>query len=218
MGKVGEPRNGESDRAVEDGLCSQTALGSSLSSSLPSLSKLFCLILLTSNMRVCWMLSACPSRSFSNLLCYQEKGLINFFFFFFLDRPRGLWDLSSLTGDRTWAVKVLSLDRWTSREFPGRKVLMDSINGLPSPRASVWIAPVEGSNRRREIKRRVKAVYLFTRLPPSFNAVGRLHPSPHSCPQLLLGTDDLLFHTHPPAWAWQVPPADASSGCFGILC
>lgn len=82
MGMVGEPRNEESDRAIAYGLWSQIALGLSLSSTPPLLSKSCCLILLTCNMRECRVFSACSSRSFSNLLCYQEKGLINCFSLF----------------------------------------------------------------------------------------------------------------------------------------
>ena len=43
-----------------------------------------------------------------------------FFFFFFLAKPCSLWDLSSPTRDQLLApaVKVLSPNPWTTREFP----------------------------------------------------------------------------------------------------
>ena len=43
-----------------------------------------------------------------------------FFLFFNLATPHGLWDLSSPTRDQTRApaVKVLSPNHWTTREFP----------------------------------------------------------------------------------------------------
>ena len=42
-----------------------------------------------------------------------------FYLFLFLAVPWGLWDLSSLTRRWTWvpAVKALSSNHWTSREF-----------------------------------------------------------------------------------------------------
>ena len=45
----------------------------------------------------------------------------SFFLFFFLAAPHSLWDLSSLTRGRTWALSNESTEsyRWTSREFPG---------------------------------------------------------------------------------------------------
>ena len=48
------------------------------------------------------------------------KNAIFFSFLSFLAMLRGLWDLSSLTGDRTWAlaVKAQSPNHWTARELP----------------------------------------------------------------------------------------------------
>ena len=54
-------------------------------------------------------------------LCWG-KGRLGFaFFFFFLALPHGMWDLSSLTRDRTHAPcigSVWSLNHWTAREVP----------------------------------------------------------------------------------------------------
>ena len=56
------------------------------------------------------------------LLTYLLPAAVFFlsFSFFFFATPCGLWDHSSPTRDRTWApaVKALSPNHWTAREFP----------------------------------------------------------------------------------------------------
>lgn len=44
-----------------------------------------------------------------------------FFFFFLLAASLHLWDLSSMTGDRSWAlaVGVWGTNHWTARKFSG---------------------------------------------------------------------------------------------------
>ena len=51
--------------------------------------------------------------------------ILNLFVFFFLATPRTLQDLSSLTrhGTRVPAVRALSPNHWTIREFPGQVFL-----------------------------------------------------------------------------------------------
>ena len=145
-------RNEESGRAVAYGLWSQIALGLSLSSTPPLLSKSCCLILLICNTKECQMFSACSSRSFSNSLCYQEKGLIRCFFSFSLWPCHVAW-----TMDGTLALIVPRLGHLHARGCSRRKVSKDGINGLPSLLASVWMVPMGISNRRPEIKRSMRA-------------------------------------------------------------
>ena len=54
-----------------------------------------------------------------------------FYYFFFLATPCGLWDLSSLTRDGTWAtaVKAPNPNHWTAREIPGNFPLKTWISG-----------------------------------------------------------------------------------------
>ena len=51
-------------------------------------------------------------------------------FFFFLAMPPGLWDLSSLTRDRTQgsALEARSLNHWTAREVPTSPVVVPPLS------------------------------------------------------------------------------------------
>ena len=51
----------------------------------------------------------------------------HFSVFSFLATPRSLWDLSSPTRDRTWALaaKAPSPDHWTAREFLNTRICVD---------------------------------------------------------------------------------------------
>ena len=64
-------------------------------------------------------------------LCTKGLGPTQILFFIFLAMPHGLWDLSSPTRDRTQApaVKVLSPNHWTAREFPPLKFYIFWIRG-----------------------------------------------------------------------------------------
>lgn len=55
----------------------------------------------------------------------QKNTIKSYYFIIYLFRPHGLWDISSLTLDWIWAlaVKVLSPNPWTAREFPGVTIL-----------------------------------------------------------------------------------------------
>ena len=56
-----------------------------------------------------------------------------YIFFFFLVVPHGLWDLSSPARDWTWAtaVKALSPNHWTTREFPTYGIFQGQSHPLP---------------------------------------------------------------------------------------
>lgn len=62
------------------------------------------------------------------------------------------------TRDGTLALTVPRLGHLHAKECSRRKVSKDGINRLPSLLASVWMVPMGISNRRREIKRSVRAV------------------------------------------------------------